>query len=158
MFVNKSQYESLLDKVCEWVREICPWGSCLPREGSQIMFIVLGGFQGERAVNDGSCSPGKNVASKEDAWMWKVGRGRKKKGTQGWQHRTHREEGEKIVSWPWKKEINHAHAETNHTTHKSICISPHTTPTIKTDTGMHSNVYVKSQEITHKQTSVHMCK
>lgn len=31
------------------------------------MFIVLGGFQGERAGNDGSWSPGEVVASKEDA-------------------------------------------------------------------------------------------
>lgn len=33
------------------------------------MFIVLGGFQGERAGNDGSWSPGEIVASKEDAGM-----------------------------------------------------------------------------------------
>lgn len=31
------------------------------------MFIVLGGFQGERAGNDGSWSPGEVVASKEGA-------------------------------------------------------------------------------------------
>lgn len=31
------------------------------------MFIVLGGFQGKRAGNDGSWSPGEVVASKEDA-------------------------------------------------------------------------------------------
>lgn len=31
------------------------------------MFIVLGGFQRERAGNDGSWSPGEIVASKEDA-------------------------------------------------------------------------------------------
>lgn len=38
--------------------------SCLPRERSQTMFIVLGGFQGERAGNDGSWSPGEVVACK----------------------------------------------------------------------------------------------
>lgn len=44
------------------------------------MFIVLGGFQGERAGNDGSWSPGDIVASKEDARKWKGGvRERKKK-------------------------------------------------------------------------------
>lgn len=43
------------------------------------MFIVLGGFQGERAGNDGSWSPGDIVASKEDAGMWKGAGGRKKK-------------------------------------------------------------------------------
>lgn len=42
------------------------------------MFIVLGGFQGERAENDGRWSPGDIVASKEDAEMWNVGRERRK--------------------------------------------------------------------------------
>lgn len=68
MYLYQSQYElSLLYKLCESLGEISPLGSCLPRERSQTMFIVLGGFQGERAGNDGSWSPGEIVASKEDA-------------------------------------------------------------------------------------------
>lgn len=49
------------------------------------MFIVLGGFQRERAGNDGSWSPGEIVASKEDAGGWGGGceeRGERKKEKQ----------------------------------------------------------------------------
>lgn len=59
--------------VCKTLGEIRRFCSCLPRECSQTMFIVLGGFQGERAGNDGSWSPGEIVASKEDAGMWRGG-------------------------------------------------------------------------------------
>lgn len=55
--------------MCKRLGEIRRFCSCLPRECSQTMFIVLGGFQGERAGNDGSWSPGEIVASKEDAGM-----------------------------------------------------------------------------------------
>lgn len=46
------------------------------------MFIVLGGFQGERAGNDGSWSPGEVVASKEDAGRGCEERGERKKEKQ----------------------------------------------------------------------------
>lgn len=115
-----SHYE-LLIKVCERLTEIRRLCSCLPRQCSQTMFIVLGGFQGERA---GSWSPREIVASKEDAGMWNGGRWRGEEEKQkGWHDKTRREEGEKTVSWPWKRVINHAHAENDHTTCKSITIS-----------------------------------
>lgn len=56
--------------------------SCLPRERSQTMFIVLGGFQGERAGNDGCWSPGEVVASKEDAGGRGEERGERRKEKQ----------------------------------------------------------------------------
>lgn len=58
---------------------LCP---CLPRERSQTMFIVLRGFQGERAGNDGIWSPGEVVASKEDAGKGGEERGERKKEKQ----------------------------------------------------------------------------
>lgn len=93
------------------------------------MFIVLGGFQGERAGNDGSWSPGEIVASKGDAGDVKK---KKKQKDDMTRHEGRRERRQSVD--PWKRVFTHAHAETVHTTYKSITTSPHTTPTIKTGT------------------------
>lgn len=53
--------------------------SCLPRERSQTMFIVLGGFQGERAGNDGSWSPGEVVACRGEGVCEERGERKKEK-------------------------------------------------------------------------------
>lgn len=63
--------------------------SCLPRECSQTMFIVLGGFQGEWAVNDGSWSPGLQARRMQVWWG---------EETKGRHDQTRGEEGEKTVS------------------------------------------------------------
>lgn len=60
-------------------REISPPGTCLPRECSQTMFIVLGGFQGGRAGNDGSWSPGKLLQARRMQGSEREVRERKKK-------------------------------------------------------------------------------
>lgn len=114
-FPQKSRYPSVLEGVCEIGRHktltVC---SCLPRECSQTMFIVLGGFQGEWAGNDGSWSPGEVDASKEDAGMWTSGWGKENRNKKRitW-HVGRRDENN--VCWSWKRVIIHAHAEIGHT-------------------------------------------
>lgn len=75
--------------LCKKWREMRRLCSCLPREWPQTMFIVLGGFQGERAGNDGSWSPGV-VCGKQGGC-----RDVKREGL-GWEKRR---ETHKIMTW-----------------------------------------------------------
>lgn len=75
--------------LCKKWREMRRLRSCLPREWPQTMFIVLGGFQGERAGNDGSWSPGV-VCGKQGGC-----RDVKREGL-GWEKRR---ETHKIMTW-----------------------------------------------------------